>query len=78
MPTLRELNADEQRGLPQQPYSFGVPAAKTGVAMNRLFDLIDPLIAVGASKFENSELEQLRRKREEQEATYEDSARRTG
>lgn len=76
MPTLHRLNADEQRGLPRQPYSFGVPAAKTGVAISRLSDLIDPLITAGASKFENSELEQLRQKRAEQEAALADIARR--
>ena len=79
MRTLHTLNAEEQQGLPQQPYSFGVPAAKTGVAINRLSELIDPLIAAGAAKFENSELEQrLRQKRAEQEAALEDPVRRTG
>jgi transcriptional regulator with XRE-family HTH domain len=64
MPTLHELNRAEVRDLAPQPYSFGLPAARTGRAIERLLDLIDPMIAAGVSKFEKSELEQLRRRRE--------------
>jgi transcriptional regulator with XRE-family HTH domain len=63
-PTLHKLNATEVRDLTPQPYSFGTPAARTGRALERLLDLINPLIAAGAFKFEESELEQLRRKHE--------------
>jgi transcriptional regulator with XRE-family HTH domain len=76
MPTLHELNADEQRQLPQQPYSFGAPAAKTGVAIQRLAALINPLVEAGASKFEKSDLDRLRRKRAEQQANLDEAARR--
>jgi len=69
MPTLCRLNTDEQLGLPQQPFSFGVPAAKTGVAITRLSNLVDPLAEALGSKFEGSEFGQrLIRKLIEQEA----------
>jgi transcriptional regulator with XRE-family HTH domain len=65
LPTLGELNKREQEELPPQPYSHGVPAARTGQAIHRLLNLFNPLIAAYASKAESSELEQLRRKRAE-------------
>jgi excisionase family DNA binding protein len=74
MPVLHELNTDEVRELPDQPYSFGAPGAKTGVAILRLGELIDPLIKAGAAKFDSTELEQLRRKRDEARRALERSA----
>jgi excisionase family DNA binding protein len=81
-PVLGELNRAEVRELPPQPYSFGIPAAKTGQAIGRLLDLINPMIEAGAAKFNDSELDELvdeleplRRKREEREAALEDGLR---
>jgi transcriptional regulator with XRE-family HTH domain len=66
MPTLHKLNAAEQQELPPQEFSFGLPAAKTGQAIGRLLDLLDPMLAAAAEKFPQDELEPLRRKRDEQ------------
>jgi excisionase family DNA binding protein len=69
MSALHELNRAEVRELPKQPYSFGLPEAKTGRAIERLLDLIDPMLAAAAEKFPQEviedELEPLRRKRDE-------------
>jgi transcriptional regulator with XRE-family HTH domain len=65
LPILNKLNADEQRELPQQPFSHGVPAAWTGRAIHRLLGLFDPMIEAGVHQFENSDLEQFRQKRAE-------------
>lgn len=76
MDVLRELNRAEVAELPPQPYSFGLPAATTGRAIYRLLNLIDPIIEAAAAEFNNSELEPLRRKRQEREAVLEDGLRR--
>jgi transcriptional regulator with XRE-family HTH domain len=77
MPTLHELNAQELREFPVDvPYMFGGQAAMTGQAIWRLADLIDPMIEAGAAKFDNSELEQLRRKRAEQKTALGDHVQR--
>jgi len=76
MDVLRELNRAEVAELPPQPYSFGLPAATTGSAIYRFLNLIDPMIEAGVAKFNNSELEPLRRKRQEREAVLEDGLRR--
>ena len=74
MATLHELNAAEVQELPEQPYSFSAPGAKTGAAIMRIADLIDPLITAGAAKFESSELEHLRQKHDEARRALERSA----
>jgi excisionase family DNA binding protein len=58
MPILHRLNEEERRRLPQQPYSFGVPAAKSGVAIMRMAKLVDPLAAAMGEKFKSSEFGQ--------------------
>jgi transcriptional regulator with XRE-family HTH domain len=58
MPTLHKLNAAEVQELPKQPSSFGAPGAKTGLAIWRLADLLDPLAQAGAAKFGVLELEE--------------------
>jgi hypothetical protein len=47
-----------------------------GEAIGRLMDLLNPLIEAGVAKFDNSEIEQLRRKRAEQEAALGEPVRR--
>jgi excisionase family DNA binding protein len=76
MDTLHELNAAEVQDLPEQPYSFGTPGAKTGAAIFRIADLIDPLFKAGTAKFESSELEQLRKTRDEVRRAQERSQER--
>lgn len=79
LPALDRANKEERRGLPKQPYSHGVPAAKTGVAMHRLFDLFNPLAAAATSKLENTDLaDRLRRKEAEQKAAFKDDFEETG
>lgn len=73
--TLRRLNADEVRGLPQQPYSFGAPAAKTGVALLRLGELTDPLLRAMGEKFEDSELGRRAMRRLTEQEAVQDQAR---
>jgi transcriptional regulator with XRE-family HTH domain len=73
---LGPLNMEEQRELPPQPYSHGVPAARTGRAIHRLLDLFNPLLEAGQAKFNNSELEKLRQGHAEREAEPGPSVRR--
>jgi len=73
---LGPLNREEQRGLPPQPYSHGVPAAKTGRAIHRLLDLFNPLLEAGAANLKNSELEKLRQAHTERETEPGPSVRR--
>ena len=62
-PTLNRLGLQEKRGQSEEyPYSYG---PIMGQAIGRLMDLLNPLIEAGVSKFDNSELEQFRRKRAE-------------
>jgi transcriptional regulator with XRE-family HTH domain len=62
-PTLNHLGLQEKRDQPEEyPYSFG---PIIGEAIGRLMDLLNPLIEAGVSKFDNSQLEQFRRRRAE-------------
>jgi transcriptional regulator with XRE-family HTH domain len=64
-PTLNRLGLQEKR---EQPAEYmGTFGPITGKAIQRLSDLLSPLIEAGVAKFNNSEIEQLRRKRTEQE-----------
>jgi transcriptional regulator with XRE-family HTH domain len=64
---LHSLNAEEVRHVPEEEKlsSFGAPGAKTGVALWRLLDLIEPMIAAGVKVWSGSELERLRRRKAE-------------
>lgn len=64
-PALKGLNEEERRGLPAQelPTSFGDPEAKTGVAITRLLNLLNPIAAAFGKVAEEDELERLRRER---------------
>jgi DNA-binding XRE family transcriptional regulator len=55
LPVLHELNVVERQGLPPQEFSFGVPAAKTGEAIGRLMDLLNPVARAYHEKFEEIE-----------------------
>jgi excisionase family DNA binding protein len=60
-PVLRRLNAQEMRSLQeQQPYSFGYPAARTGRAVMRLAQLLDPIIEAAHRKTQESDLSRFR------------------
>jgi transcriptional regulator with XRE-family HTH domain len=77
LPVLHALNADEQRELPPQDFSFGLPGAKTGQAIGRLSDLLDPMLQAGVAKFKNSDLAPLRQKHADlQKAAHGDGIRR--
>ena len=66
VPVLRELNARELEEFPVEgPYSFGGREALTGRAIWRILDFLQPLVNAADAKFANSDLEQLRRRREE-------------
>src|SRR5215212_4143788 len=67
-PVLQELNARELREFPVSVSdTFGGHEAITGQAIWRLSDLLNPMAQAGGAKFADSELEQLRRKRESPE-----------
>jgi transcriptional regulator with XRE-family HTH domain len=53
---------EKQEQPPEYPYSFG---PVMGEAIERLMGLLDPLIEAGTKQFEESEISQLRRQREE-------------
>jgi transcriptional regulator with XRE-family HTH domain len=63
-PTLNRLGLQEKWEQPEesQDFSYGPIMDE---AIGRLMDLLNPLIEAGVSKFDNSELEQFRRKRAE-------------
>jgi excisionase family DNA binding protein len=72
--TLGPLGLQEKREQPEgYEYSYG---PIIGEAIGRLMDLLYPLIEAGTAKFDNSELEQLRRKRAEREAALGEAIRR--
>jgi transcriptional regulator with XRE-family HTH domain len=65
VPVLKDLNTRELREFPVEiSDTFGGRDALTGKAIWRLLDLLDPMAQAGGTKFANSELEQLRHKRE--------------
>ena len=67
-PVLHELNTRELREFPVEVSdTFGGREAITGRALWRLADLLNPMAQAVGAKFANSELEQLRRKRESPE-----------
>jgi excisionase family DNA binding protein len=61
LPTLAELEKRERREVPTAEWED----LKINQAISRLMTLFNPLLAAAASKFESSELEQVRRKRAE-------------
>ena len=66
VPVLTELNALELREFPVEVSdTFGGHEAITGRAIWRLFDLLNPMAQAGGAMFADSELEQLRRRRED-------------
>ena len=72
--TLGPLGLQEKREQPEgYEYSYG---PIIGEAIGRLMDLLYPLIEAGMARFDNSELEQLRRKRAEREAALGEAIRR--
>jgi transcriptional regulator with XRE-family HTH domain len=73
-PTLNRLGLQEKREQPTGYESSFGPIM--GEAIGRLMDLLNPLIEAGVAKFDNSEIEQLRRKRAEQEAALGEPVRR--
>lgn len=75
---LGELNSREQDALPPQPEPYGLPAARTGRAIQRINGLFGPLHDAVRSKFGESELAKMRQKHAEQEALLGEAARRTG
>jgi transcriptional regulator with XRE-family HTH domain len=65
VPVLRELNTRELEEFPVEGSdTFGGHEALTGQAIWRILDLLQPLVNASHTKFANSDLEQLRRKRE--------------
>jgi hypothetical protein len=77
LPVEQALNLEEQRALPPQEFSFGLPVVKTGRAMERLLDLLDPMVKASLAKFENSDLARVRqRHRELREAALGEGIRR--
>ena len=75
-PTLSKLEAEEREQLPQDQWGDYHENLKMNVAIGRLMSLFNPLIAAGTAKLENTQLEQLRRKRAEQEAAFGEPVRR--
>jgi transcriptional regulator with XRE-family HTH domain len=69
MPVLDELNAEEVKLIPERDKvsSFGAPGAKTGVAMWRLLNLMQPMVDAGAKVESGSELEKLRQRKADME-----------
>ncbi|HEV8045747.1 MAG TPA: helix-turn-helix transcriptional regulator [Rubrobacter sp.] len=62
---LHELNARELREFPVQTSdTFGGRETITGRALWRLYDLLGPVAQAGGAKFAESDLEQLRRRRD--------------
>jgi excisionase family DNA binding protein len=64
-PVLAELEKRERLGIPTEEWGDAHENLKMNLAIGRLMSLFNPLLAAAASKFENSELEQVRRKRAE-------------
>ena len=65
MPVMRELNTRELNEFPvESDNTFGGREALTGRAIWRILGLLQPLANASHTKFENSDLEKLRRKRE--------------
>lgn len=66
VPVLREVNTRELEEFPvESDNSFGGREALTGRAILRILDFLQPLVNAADTKFANSDLEQLRRRREE-------------
>jgi excisionase family DNA binding protein len=69
-PTLSELEAAERQEVPRDSWGDYHENLRMNLAIARLMGILNPLLAAAAAKFEDSDLEQLRRRRAEQEAEF--------
>jgi excisionase family DNA binding protein len=76
LPTLSRLEKEEWAILPKEQQDEYLKYSNTSTAMLRLAHLYNSISETSATKFNNTELEQLRQKRAEQEATFGEAIRR--
>lgn len=68
-PSIKQVQRYEREEIPQSEWrKFGGNRMHVRNAAGRLMDVIDDLMAAGTAKFESSELEQARKKREARRA----------